>query len=333
MVKVCAVIVLYNNVDEFSTCLQSLEEQSRSVDHYILIDNSTDKIFEINKEVILNKKIPFEKYTYIKCKENRGSSFGFALGMYIAFRKAYDLIWLNDQDGVANNDCLKNIIKLYDMSESNVGIYVPNVCDIKTLKALSGFHIHSNKFLHGGVANDKRINSFGTAGVCITHDTIKRIGFYNYKVCYVGNEDKEYALRARKNKIKIRYVSDATYYHPDAFIKYQMRRKKKKYYWGECVIPLNMGVIKKEQETDLRCRKLCESSSYINYKYADYFHRNINFIYSIIRVLLCKCCNFKETINAYRKGRQLAFEINEKIYENDILDECRSIGIELWKQN
>ncbi|MCM1048306.1 MAG: glycosyltransferase [Clostridiales bacterium] len=319
MVKVCAVIVLYNDSDEFDKCLQSLERQSRKIDYYIFVDNSNEEISRKNKKIISDKKFANERFIYIKFKENKGSAFGFAFGMWIAFQKKYELIWLNDQDGIADKYCIENILNQYEKYNQDIGIYIPNVCDVQTLKELSGFHVHSNKFLHGGIADERKINSFGTTGACITYSTIEKIGYYNYKVCYVGNEDKEYALRLRKNKLQIKYIKEAIYYHPDAYQKYQIKRKKRKYYFLEYIIPLNMGLIKKNQKNNLRFQKVCESSSYMNYKYADIFHRNVNLLYSIIRMLLCKNCNYYETLKAYRRGRLLAYEMDEKIFEDAVL--------------
>lgn len=319
MEKVCVVIVLYNDHNEFRNCLMSLERQSRIIDHYIFIDNSNDEFSKLNKEVISSIELSPDRVTYVSNKENRGSAFGFALGMWIALQNNFDLIWLNDQDGVADKNCLEKIVESYEMSAKDVGIYVPNVCDLKTKKALPGFHVHVNLFLHGGMSEDKKINTFGTAGVCITHDTIKKIGYYNYTVCYIGNEDKEYALRARKNHLKIKYINHALYYHPDAFEKYKMKRKMKKYFLLQYLIPLNMGLIMKGKENDLRSNRLCESSAYINYKYASTFCKSINYIYCVFRALFNKSCNIKATLKNYRKGKEAAYGSGKNIYDETIL--------------
>ena len=308
-VKVAAVVVLYNNDLEFKECIEGLKSQTKKIDYYYFIDNSTSE-YSMNNKKMIEKNFIEEEYLYQILTNNIGSAGGFAIGMQMAYNAGFDIIWLNDQDGKPGKECLEVMLCKF----ANVGrhsIVIPNVLSKDNGNELKNFHCAIN-FFGGSYYNNNKIGTFGTTGVAIRREVIESIGVYNYRVFYIGSEDREYAFRAVKNNVSLYFSKEALYYHPDLNEKYGIRPKTS----HRRFLPWNLGGMKKYID-DYRLEKILISNSYINIMYNNRCAVVVNYIYSILRILGDSNKSIIRTISCYKKGIELSKNINNKIYIND----------------
>jgi len=120
---VCAVVVTHRRPDDLARSLAALAEQSRPVDHLIVVDNDDDPVVA---ELVAAQPIPT---TYLGSRRNLGGAGGFALGMLYALAIGADWIWLADDDGrPADGDVLATLLDCavrHDLAEVS-----PTVCDL-----------------------------------------------------------------------------------------------------------------------------------------------------------------------------------------------------------
>ena len=90
---VCAVVVTHRRPDELAKSLDVVTNQSRLVDHLIVVDNDHDVGVA---ELVARQPLPT---TYLGSQRNLGGAGGFALGMLHALALGADWVWLADDDG------------------------------------------------------------------------------------------------------------------------------------------------------------------------------------------------------------------------------------------
>jgi GT2 family glycosyltransferase len=234
--------------------------------------------------------------------------------MEIAFEIGAEWVWLNDQDGCPDDDCLEMLLKTA-MKKETKGIVAPTVYSETKDKVqfvrqigLFGKSIPFKKF-----DDIKRIDATGTAGMLIHRDVIQKIGVYNNQACFVGNEDIEFCRRARKHNISIDYSREARYFHPDLLLKRNVKDTSLPKVLHR-FMPFYLGSV---VEDNLRYYMLCVSSAFLNEKYNSRFANVINSTYSKIRALIKHRKTkylYKRTIEAYKKGVQLAKTLNNDVY-------------------
>jgi rhamnopyranosyl-N-acetylglucosaminyl-diphospho-decaprenol beta-1,3/1,4-galactofuranosyltransferase len=214
--QVCATTVAYNNPKELARLLSSLTNQGPALSGLIIIDNSDHSHTAENRKIFDThfKQYPFAHYH--KTKSNVGSAGGFRQGMKIAHENGFDWIWGLDQDGVASDRCLIELLKRADAGD----ILCPKRIDIDSPSVVyTGKRLKKNFFGHlrpvrlsAGMC---QIDAFGTHGVLISKKVMDSIGYYNACNFFVGYEDYDYARRALKAKFTIIAVDAAEVRHPD----------------------------------------------------------------------------------------------------------------------
>ena len=90
---VCAVVVTHRRPEELATSLKVVTNQSRMIDHLIVIDNDDDAFV---RDLVAAQPVPT---TYVGSQRNLGGAGGFALGMLQALALGADWVWLADDDG------------------------------------------------------------------------------------------------------------------------------------------------------------------------------------------------------------------------------------------
>lgn len=331
-IKVCAIVTVYNNITEVKAITSSLYLQTRPIDCLIYVDNSDDKYkFDIRNYILsvsVNKNV-----IYIKTKKNIGSAGGFAIGMQYAVLNNFDFIWLNDQDGIPSEDCLFNLLEVYNLN-SSASVYSPLILSTENKAELLYFRSKLNIFLnyldYVNRNNCFKIDVVGTTGILIHKSIINNIGVYNDEICFVGNEDIEYSLRLAKNKINIYCVRKAVYYHPDLFIKHNNKKSLvKKLPIIKHLIPLFFGYTFNNNQISYYNTL---SMSFINYAYGHIIFKQLNIVYSILRLLLAKIFDNKintlETLIIYCSGILLTKKYSYYYFSNinDKIDYIENIN-------
>src|SRR5215472_5862295 len=102
--RVVAVIVTYNRRDLLIEALDAVDVQTRKPDAVIVVDNaSTDQT-----AAAVRSRFPWVRLAELSC--NTGGAGGFAYGIALALADHADLIWLMDDDTVAEPAALETLL-------------------------------------------------------------------------------------------------------------------------------------------------------------------------------------------------------------------------------
>ncbi|WP_414468862.1 glycosyltransferase family 2 protein [Methanobacterium sp. ACI-7] len=232
---VCAVVVTYNRKELLIECLESLKEQSRTLDAIFIIDNSstdgTPEILLKNRyidyippmdllkphELTSNmNQIPIH---YVRMHKNIGGAGGFHEGLKRAYEQGYDWFWLMDDDGIPSQTCLET-----QLTKKQFPIIGPLIMNNENQAELA---IQGSVYKNGKnvdiltvddaykVSDDKIITGYAVffSGLLIRKDVVEKIG-YPRKEFFIWGDEAEYSLRAFSNNFNAVTVLDAHYFHP-----------------------------------------------------------------------------------------------------------------------
>lgn len=206
--RVCVMIATYNRRDLLRECLRSLQNQTRPPDEIFLIDNASSD----GTSAMLESE--FSQFPVLHSPSNQGASFGYHEGIKYAFDNGFDWVWVVDDEGRAEPDCLE---KLLAHSHPNA-ILTP-------LKKDSGgriYGIHAWRKRNLDVAEEvARLPSpvirdeflFDFTATLIPRQLVAQVGFPN-KGFFIWFDDFEYAFRLKnRTRVQIIAVPDAVFYH------------------------------------------------------------------------------------------------------------------------
>ena len=112
--KIIAVLLTRNRKDLLQEGLRGLFNQTVPIDKILIVDSvSTDGTFEtLNNKGILKRS----NVKYIKLKDNKGPSGGFAEGIKHAMKENPTWVWILDDDIFPQETCLENLLKFKQIS-------------------------------------------------------------------------------------------------------------------------------------------------------------------------------------------------------------------------
>ncbi|MCX7655721.1 MAG: glycosyltransferase [Treponemataceae bacterium] len=238
---VCAVVVTYNRKELLLECLDALLKQTRPINGLYIIDNFSNDGTEymllergfIAELPPANLSEPWEKeFTitnltdgqpiivyYVRMHENTGGAGGFYEGVKRGYEKGYDWLWLMDDDGIPNNDCLQ-LLLLHDSQE--IGILCP------LIQGNIGYQMFHHKKITFFLCIDKpicknphklpeviKLDANAFVGPLIKSRYIEKAGFPK-KQLFIWGDDTEYTYRIGKIR-NILLCKNAVIKHKNAF--------------------------------------------------------------------------------------------------------------------
>lgn len=192
---VAAVVVTYNRLELLKICLKAIQCQTRKVDAVIVINNgSTDGSCEWLDEQ-LNLTVVHQ--------ENVGGAGGFNRGIKEAFLMEYDWIWVMDDDGIPDKDCLLHLLLAAKQKEAWYAS--PNLVDFEGIS-------HFEQQFKNSPSNI--ICSIGGPfnGVLFKHELLKEIGYPN-PAFYIWGDEYEYTDRIIERGLSVITVKNAIQQH------------------------------------------------------------------------------------------------------------------------
>lgn len=336
--QICAVTVAYNNPKELARLLRSLQIHPR-LNGLVVIDNSREEYLQEN-EAIFRMYADRYQFTHLAHpKQNIGSAGAFCQGMKIAHEMEFDWVWLLDQDGTAEKDCLDSLVQ----NAGRADILYPQIVNIDNTEivlpqsgAVQNFW---GRMVWIAFTESRNISFFATHGALISKSVLDRIGYYDPRNFFVGSEDSDYAFRATAEHMVIRLVVEAKACHPDARYRSLKKRRglidegvidnisaergrdaidhlsarlllrvQQSILHGARLLPEHLGYVDSRLIGDRNCRKTLGVSSlsfaYLATKRLTSFQLGVACLYSLLTLLLRKLTggsriSLKGTVSMY----------------------------------
>ncbi|MEH2194155.1 MAG: glycosyltransferase [Nostoc sp.] len=254
-VKVAAYITLYKDKQAASNCLQAIKSQSLPIDIVFVVDNSEQKLLEIDH----NESILIHHYP-----ENIGIGQGLLLGLEWAIKEGYDFLWAFDQDSLPTKDCLEILLKTYNylsLEDSNkIGIIAPTAIDCKTEEVVQGAVFVKDQFRgckHNNDVDFYECDSPITSGSLISIAAAKTIAPPRSEL-FIDGIDLDYGLRLRQQGFRNLIVTKAIMYHNFG------NPVKVKFFQREIIVHKYSG---------LRNYYISRNHTYLETRYAEGFYR------------------------------------------------------------
>jgi GT2 family glycosyltransferase len=217
--RVCAVVVTYNRLALLRECLPALREQTRPLDHVIVVDNaSTDGTGDV-------VAAEFPEFELVRMPENLGGAGGFEEGMRRAYDQGYDWLWLMDDDTIPTPEALA---KLLEANDNLAGLPRAAILSSRALDADGNLHAlnwvrpKTRSFPDYVEATSRgllmmRYASF--VSLMVHRYAVERYGF-PYGDYFIWNDDFEYSGRILHDEAGYS-VTDSIVHHKSSIVKNQ----------------------------------------------------------------------------------------------------------------
>jgi rhamnopyranosyl-N-acetylglucosaminyl-diphospho-decaprenol beta-1,3/1,4-galactofuranosyltransferase len=213
--RIAAVVVTFNRLPLVQRLVRRLREVP-GLAEVIVVDNASgDGTGEwLTQEASLGGGPALVAHAL---DHNRGGAGGFHEGLRLAVERGADLVWLMDDDGLPEKDCLDVLLR-YD----GLDFWGPVVVDeadpsrlVFPIRLPGGTRVvhrmtDVEKAARDGLIRDVVI-PFN--GVLVTRDLVERIGLPREEF-FIWGDDHEYRLRAERAGGRIATVVDAAVRHP-----------------------------------------------------------------------------------------------------------------------
>ncbi len=209
-VKVAAYITVYKDKQAASDCVQAIKSQSIPIDSIFIVDNSEEKLLQIDNSV----SIFIHHYP-----ENVGIGRGLVVALEWAIKERYDFLWTFDQDSLPTQNCLEILLNYYNKlsleQDKKIGIIAPTPIDRKTETIISGAVFVKDHFI--GCKHNSNVDFFEcdspiTSGSLISIAAAKTVGFPLAEL-FIDGIDLEYGLRLQKQGFRNLIITKAIMYH------------------------------------------------------------------------------------------------------------------------
>ena len=212
--SVCAVIVTHNRKKLLKRCLDAVFKQSYFVKRIIVVDNQSS---DGTNEFLRDLRNENERIDIVELKENLGGAGGFAIGMQHAIRMQPDYMWLMDDDGYPEKNCLFELVRRVN-GRNLIGPIVLDETDTHRLsfpyRVKNGAKVINT--LEEYQAEEKKKKQqiiFPFNGTLINRYVMEKIGVPKMEF-FIWGDEYEYILRAKKAGIGVQTIEEAKYYHP-----------------------------------------------------------------------------------------------------------------------
>jgi len=311
--SVVACIVSYNNSEELDRLIVSIVNQTVPVSRILIIENSDNLMAKTCNRSLVSTLTT--EVMLIETERNLGSAGGFSLAMRLCLKDGVDAVWLLDQDGEAEMNCLEELLKYYDKQT----ILCPVVIS-QDGKELPYFRYITNSFgknLGVEILETKDsylpIEGFGTHGVLVPRSALNEIGVYDDEHFFVGFEDFDYSYRAQRHNIPILLIRQAIVYHPDLAEKHKNFGAKMPEFLRNVshLFPVFLGAATRDSHE--RFTISVYSRAYLISKSSNSIVVFLTVLYSSLRLLIMKAKekrvlfikSFKLYVSGIKEGRKI----------------------------
>lgn len=209
--NISTIIVTFNRKELLMRCIDAVLGQAHLPNRLYIIDNaSTDGTEELLKEKgWYYGQVNGVNIHYERLPKNSGGAGGFYAGIKMAYEEGCDAVWVMDDDGIPDRDCLKHLVPYLD----NHDYISPLVVDIDDGKMMSFEGCSVEEFLKrekNGIV-EGCANPFN--GILYSKRLIEVVG-YPKKEMFIWGDEINYDMRAKKAGFQSIMVVNAIHRHP-----------------------------------------------------------------------------------------------------------------------
>ena len=207
--RIVAVVVTYNRLPLLQRLVARLRDVAGLAEVVIVDNASTDGTGEWLSGADVTPR---------RLDRNRGGAGGFHEGLRCAVEElGADLVWLMDDDGLPEPDCLERLL-----AEPDLDFWGPLVVDeeepsrlVFPIRLPGGTRVVHDVASARGAADAGRLAHIVIPfnGVLVTRELVERIGYPRAEF-FIWGDDHEYRLRAEAAGARIATVVDAVVRHP-----------------------------------------------------------------------------------------------------------------------
>lgn len=209
---VCAVVVTFNRKNLLGECLRALQNQTRSVDTILVVDNASND----GTTELLEREFPGVETLILP--RNSGGAGGFHAGMKRAFAAKADWIWLMDDDGKPAPDCLARLLEAETRGQDEPQVLVPIQRDSSGRNYGVGVWNRFYVDVTRGVIEQERDARgpylFAFVGPLISRRVVAKIGLPRREF-FIWFDDYEYGLRLQSRLGALVTVVPGAVFHHD----------------------------------------------------------------------------------------------------------------------
>ena len=213
MMKVICIVVTFNRKEMLKRCIDSLLNQTKKIDKILIVDNASN---DGTADLISNNYGLNCRIDVLKLERNIGGAGGFYEGMKYALEFEYNWLWLMDDDGFPEMECLEKLGKF--SYNNNLNAISPIQIDIDNMSELAFPVTCNNKKITGKLDNingieyvDNEANLFN--GLLIESSCVRKIGLPIAEL-FIRGDEVEYTKRMKINDLKFGTLVGAKFFHP-----------------------------------------------------------------------------------------------------------------------
>lgn len=212
--RIVAVVVTFNRLSLLQALLDRLR-RTPGLAEVVVVDNASG---DGTGEWLAGVDGPGVPVHAVTLTDNRGGAGGFHEGMRLALERGADLVWLMDDDGMPDDDCLARLLEHHGALD----FWGPVVVDrdqperlVFPIRLPGGTSVVHDMGDVRAAATDGRIDDIVIPfnGVLVTRELAERIGLPRGEF-FIWGDDHEYRLRAEEAGARIATLVDATVRHP-----------------------------------------------------------------------------------------------------------------------
>lgn len=290
--KIAAVVVTFNRLELLKKCIESIRNQTRSLDEIIVVNNSSS---DGSLEWLMQQS----DLTVIT-QENSGSAGGQHTGIKTAYEKGFDWIWCMDDDGMADKNCLMHLLDCLRINKELlvIGSLVRekpgNVLSFPISIEIGGgkyIESHDINVFENYLEDNLFLNGYAAffLGVLINKHIVQFVGL-PIREFFGWGEEIEYFLRIKFAGMKIATSFNSFFYHP------RNNWEFKKWILGRSVYK---GALNWKSLNYFRNRAII-ASKYNRFYDIKFFLSQLS--YFLLQLRFFNCIQF---INSYIKGIKL----------------------------
>lgn len=190
--SVAAVVLTMKRYEKLKITIESLRNQTRTLDEIIVVFQGTNKK--------IKDWLEQQEDITLHIQGNLGSAGGFSTGMQLAIDNGHDWVWVTDDDAFPELDALQNMVSSKHFDDDETGLLTCVVVDADGRTYMSPVPDDANKW-YGSVLEDKclPITSSAWPGCLIATKAIKAFGL-PVKEYFFYDEDVEFTTRIARQR-------------------------------------------------------------------------------------------------------------------------------------